>query len=304
MSYTLGQLPSPRSTLAEKADFMEYQCLVSEENRYSVISGENAMGVSYDEQDLNSVDSYGFEEALSEIEDRGLYSGEKYPFETTTDSLKIRNDIDSETLDIYKFLLLATRENMGSGRIADGIDGAALFEKLCAIVLKSFFGDNCTSFVFGAGQDNNAPFRVKAQDLFNKLNEGNLVFRVPDGDNNSQKDGKLDVVVLIPFADDKKGQFIAFGQCKTGTTWRSAISQLNPEVFCRTYCSPMPGFTPISVFMVAESFTENWELYQRSSNGILFDRSRIMSYLPEQIDADFLAKIKRWNMSVIERFAN
>ena len=304
MSYTLGQLPSSRSTLAEKADFMEYQCLISEENRYSAISGENAMGISYDEQDLNSDDNYGFEDALSEIEDRWLYSGEKYPFETTTDSLKIRNDIDSNILDIYKFLLLTTRENMRNGRIADGIDGAALFEKLCAIVLKSYFGHNCTSFVFGAGQDNNVPFRVKAQGLFDKLNEGNLVFRVPDGDNNLQKDGKLDVVILIPFADNKKGQFIAFGQCKTGTSWRTAISQLNPEVFCRTYCNPMPGFTPICVFMVAESFTENWEQYQRSSNGILFDRSRIMNYLPEQIDADFLDKIRQWNMAVIGRFVN
>lgn len=304
MSYTLGQLPSSRSTLAEKADFMEYQCFISDENRYSAISGETAMGISYDEQDINSDDNYGFEDALSEIEDRWIYSGEKYPFETLTDSLKIRDDINSNILDIYKFLLLATRENMRNGRIADGIDGTALFEKLCAIVLKNYFGGNCVSFVFGTGQDNDVSFRIKAQDFFDKLNEGKLEFRVPDGDNNQQKDGKLDIVVFIPFADDKKGQFIAFGQCKTGTTWRSAISQLNPEVFCKTYCSPTPGFTPICVFMVAESFTENWELYQRSSNGILFDRSRIMNYLPDQIDAELLSNIKQWNMSVIERIAN
>lgn len=128
MSYTLGQLPSSRSTLAEKADFMEYQCFISDEKRYSVISGGTAMGISYDEQDINSDDNHGFEDALSEIEDRWVYTGEKYPFETLTDSLKIRDDIHSDILDIYKFLLLATRENMRNGRIADGIDGTALFE--------------------------------------------------------------------------------------------------------------------------------------------------------------------------------
>lgn len=44
MSYTLGQLPSSRSTLAEKADFMEYQCFISDEKRYSVISGGGSYG--------------------------------------------------------------------------------------------------------------------------------------------------------------------------------------------------------------------------------------------------------------------
>ena len=107
MSYTLGQLPSSRSTLAEKADFMEYQCFISDENRYSAISGETAMGISYDEQDINSDDNYGFEDALSEIEDRWIYSGEKYPFETLTDSLKIRDDINSKILTVIYLIFIS-----------------------------------------------------------------------------------------------------------------------------------------------------------------------------------------------------
>ena len=277
--------------------------MLSEEKVYSSISGESAMGISCDNVDTDSGDDYGFEDALSEIEDRLAYSKGKYPFETSTNSLRLRDGIDETVMDVYLFLLLATRENMSGGKNAGGLDGTALFEKLCALVLENYFGNNCSSYVFGTGQDENTSFRLKTQHFLDLLEEGKLEFRVPDSDSNRQKDGKIDVVAFIPFSDKKKGQFIAFGQCKTGTTWRSSISQLNPDAFCRTYCSPTPGFTPICVFMVAESFTENWELYQRSSRGILFDRTRIMSYLPENIDDELLTDIKKWNMSVLRKFS-
>lgn len=301
MSYKIGQLPSPKATLSEISDFIEYQCLISGNSIYSAISGESAMGILYDD-DLEY--SSKFEEALSEIEDRCNFAGGNYPFETSTNLLKIKENIDDNVVDIYKFLLLSTRENMSENKVAAGIDGTALFEDLCAWMLKNYFGEKCTSFVFGTGRENDSPFSVKVQELLDKLNEGCMEFRLPDNDNGKQKDGKLDVVVFIPFADNKKGQFIAFGQCKTGTNWRTSIYQLNPATFCNTYCNPTPGFTPIAVFMVSEAFTENWEQLQRASNGILFDRIRIMNYLPEKIDNGLLENIRRWNAAVIERHNN
>ena len=110
--------------------------------------------------------------------------------------------------------------------------------------------------------------------------------------------------MFIPFADSRKGQFIAFGQCKTGTNWRSAVSQLDPKVFCDSFCYPSPGFTPIAVFMVAEAFTDNWEYLLRSTNGLLFDRTRIMQYLPYEIEKDLLAQIRKWNAAVMGKYLN
>ena len=302
MSYKLGQLPSAKATLSEIADFMEYQCLISDENVYSSVSGESAIGISCDDPNSMSDENSDFVDALAEIEDRNSFSCGKYPFETTTNSLTISAGIENGVLEVYKFLLLATRENMSENKIAAQIDGTALFERLCTLVLKNYFGEKCSSFVFGTGQQEVPSFSVRVQEMLDKLDEGNLKFRHPDCDSGQQKDGKLDVVVFIPFADNKKGQFIAFGQCKTGTNWRPAISQLNPKVFCQTYCVPPPGFIPIAVFMVTESFTQNWEMVQRSSNGILFDRTRIMNYLPGDIDTGLLEEIRQWNAAVIERY--
>lgn len=310
MSYKLGQIPSLRATLAEIADFMECQCLISEGGVYSSVSGKSAMGISYDEDSEN--DEYEENEdefpevyeALAEIEDRNAFSGGCYPFIADVNSVRVREDIDSKVKDVYTFLLLATRENMSSGKIVEGTDGTALFEKLCASVLRNYFGESSKSFVFGTGQENNLAFSSKVQEMLDMLGEGKLAFRVPDNDTNHHKDGKLDVVVFIPFADSRKGQFIAFGQCKTGTNWRSAVSQLDPKVFCDSFCYPSPGFTPIAVFMVTEAFTDNWEFLLRSTNGLLFDRTRIMQYLPSEIEEDLLEQIRKWNAAVMGKYLN
>ena len=260
------------------------------------------MGIPGDDGYIPEDDSENYDCALSEVEDRYVFSNGHYPFETSCKTIRIRTDVDSLVKDIYIFLLLSTRENMSIGRIADGIDGTALFEELCAAVLKNYFGENCCSFVFGTGRNDKDTFGNKVQKMLDSLKEGRMLFRHPDNDNDQQKDGKLDIVALIPFADSKKGQFIAFGQCKTGTNWRASISQLNPRAFCESYCSPPPGFTPVAVFMVAEAFEKNWENLQRSSNGILFDRLRIMNYLPQKIEEDLLSKIRKWNTSVIRKY--
>lgn len=304
MSYKLGQIPSVRATRAEIADFMEFQCLTSESNVYSSVSGKSAMGISYDE-DIEDEDEFPeIDEALAEIEDRCAFSNGYYPFITDVNSIRMRDDIDSIVKDVYTFLLFSTRENMSSGKITEGIDGTALFEKLCALVLKNYFGKSSKSFVFGTGQDDKDSFSSNVQKMLDMLGEGKLMFRLPDNDTNHHKDGKLDVVVFIPFADSRKGQFIAFGQCKTGTNWRSAVSQLNPKGFCESFCNPTPGFTPIAVFMVTEAFTENWEYLLRSTNGLLFDRSRIMQYLPNEIEECLLEDIRKWNAAVMRKYLN
>ncbi len=301
MSYKLGFLPSIKATIAEMADFMEYECLMSGEDCFSVVSAKSAMGISSDE-DRSLEDSFPeVDDALYEVEKRSTNSKMQYPFETTTNSIRVRQDVDGRIKDVYTFLLLSTRADMSVGKIAGGIDGTALFEKLCASVLGNYFGASCQSFVFGTGQDGNESFEEKVQKMLNRFDEGKLTFRSPDNDSRRQKDGKLDVVAFIPFADKRKGQFIAFGQCKTGTNWQASISQLNPKSFCELYSGPVPGFTPIAIFMVAEAFTESWEALSRSSNGILFDRTRIMNYLPQEIDETLLGQIRQWNSAVIER---
>lgn len=306
MTYRLRQIPSERSTLSELADYMEVQCLISDEKIYSTTSGNSTMGVIYDNYDEDEYDNndfedddFNFREALSEIEERNTKSNNNYPFISYDNVIKLKEDVNALTLDIYTFLLLATRENMNANKVANGLDGTALFEKLCAEVLHSYFGEKSEAFVFGTGGGNQS-FQAKVEDFLNRLKEG-LMFRRPDGDRGNQKDGKIDVVAFIPFADTNKGQFVAFGQCKTGTNWKGIATQLNPKSFCDSYITPAIGFTPIVVYMVSESFFEDWENTARNTGGILFDRSRIMNYLPAEISVELLNDIRSWNAGVLEK---
>lgn len=302
MSYKLGQLPSPGASLPEIADFMEFQCLIGGEDSYSTTSGKDAMGILGEDDRYEEEDYSDFDSALAVVEDRKSLSLEHYPFEALSKTIRVRTDVDDIDRDIYVFLLLATRENMSSRKVAGGVDGTALFEKLCAVVLANYFGSNCKLFVFGTGGDNHRSFEERVQEFLDTLNEGKILYRKPDCSKNNQKDAKLDIVAFIPFPDERKGQFIAFGQCKTGTNWRPLVSQLNPDAFCKSYCSPPPGFLPITIFMVSESFSDNWEDLLRLSNGILFDRTRIMAYLPREIDDKILSQIRKWNYSVISNY--
>lgn len=303
MSYILREIPSHYATLSEIADFLEYQC-IKNGNFYSIISGTNAMSMMEDidnEEDsvLNEIKDK-FHEALSEIEVRLNDTNGNYPFCAETNVIRKR-DSNRQIDIVYTFLLLATRENMKNNKVANNIDGTLLFEKLCAMVLQNFFGNSSESLVFGTGSGITENFQQKIERMLNTISEKGYFFRNPDNSNNRQKDSKVDIVVFIPFSDGKKGQFMALGQCKTGTSWHASISQLQPKAFSESFISPSFVFTPIAVFMVCESFHENWEYYQRNSGGFIFDRERIMEYLPQNIDDRLLEEIDSWNRAVLAR---
>lgn len=196
---------------------------------------------------------------------------------------------------------------MKDNKKANDIDGTAIFERLCCCIMHEFFGSYSQSFVFGTGAVEGEGFYDKLGDMLSKLSEKGYSYRKPDGDNGMEKDGSVDVVTFIPFADSKKGQFIALSQCKTGLSWRTSISQLNPSSFSCSYVSPAFVFTPISVFMVAETLDDekgNWERLSRDSHGLLFDRCRLMQFVPEDLDTrDSLLyhDMCQWNLGVMDR---
>lgn len=286
----------------EIVDFMEFQSVVSADKRYSLTSLLTTLGIGTDDaldEDANLQQTSSMEEAFSEIDDRKKKSHNKYPFYSTGSAIVLDESVSDCIRDVYVFLLLSTRVNMNQYKIQKGIDGTELFEYLCSEVLKNYFGAHSKSFVFGTGAGND--FKDKVNNMILQLDERNCKFNYPDGSFQKEKDGKVDVVAFIPFADKNEGKFIAFGQCKTGTSWRDSVVQLNPGNFLRKFTSNLFPFTPIAVFMVSESFYDNWRVMQIDSNGFLFDRSRIMEYLPDTISSELLENIRTWNKEVLSK---
>ena len=64
-----------------------------------------------------------------------------------------------------------------------------------------------------------------------------------------------------------------------------------------------PIADPIRLFFITEAvaITEQWEERARNA-GILFDRQRIMSLLPLNIDEHLLNNIKEWNTLIIQKY--
>lgn len=299
-----GFVPDGDPTISELADFIEIKAILSDESSYSITAVKTQLGIASDESiyaDKNHVDAEEakIDDSITEIDERRISSIRKYPFQTSQFAISVDNHCDEIIKDVYTFLLFVTRVNMNTMKTQNGIDATKTFEQLCSAIMENYWGNSAKAFVIGTGSET-SDFETKINKAIKEIREPGISFRWPEGSLRMEKDGGTDVMVYIPFADNKKGRFIALGQCKTGTSWRNSVSQLNPKSFNEKYFSPPFTFTPVVLFLVSEAFYENWETYQRDSHGLLLDRCRLMQYLPESLSDGLLNNIREWNRCIIE----
>lgn len=233
------------------------------------------------------------EDAYREIEQRKEGCGDGYPFEITKEGYTLRTSqkVENHKHIIYRYLLLATRLNMKDNRRHAGIDGALLFEELAAEVAREYLGARAESLVFGTAAEN-ADFQGKVEDLCRRIQEGDG-FVNHDKAPPNERDGKLDVVVWKHFTDGLPGKLIAFGQCKTGTSYKDELTQLQPDAFCRKWLRSSPVLTPVRLFFVSEALLRSRWRSASIDAGLLFDRCRIVDFCND-VSADVVGKIKAW----------
>ena len=202
---------------------------------------------------------------------------------------------------VYLYLLLATRLNMNDNRIHAEIDGASLFEKLCADVARGYLGQRAEGMAFGAASETGG-FRARIERLCRRLGEGG---GAKDDASPKARDGKLDVVAWKPFADSRQGKLMIFGQCKTGTNYRDSLTQLQPDAFCAKWLRERPPVVPMPAFFVSEALSRlgvssrrRW--YDHSVDaGLLFDRCRIVDFC-DGVAEDVLAEVRAWTEAAAE----
>lgn len=295
MVYKIPDTPVLSASVYEFADYLEFLCLING-SEYSIINAVRQIDYISDEtnndQEIEDDELYdSLREALAEIDRRKVACRGRYPFDTMLNGI-IPSSCDERFELIYTFLLLSTRLSMIDNKIANGEDGTVLFEQLSSIVAGEYFGNRSRNKVFGTGVKGG--FREKVKDVIKEIGEG-VDYDDPEDSTHDEKDGGVDIVVWKPFADQNKGKLIGMGQCKTGTSWRDEVGRLNPETFCSSYMKKMPFSKPVAMFFVAEIFRNNSETISRKA-GILFDRCRIMDFLPvaDSIPLDLIDKIQLW----------
>jgi hypothetical protein len=273
-------------------DFVEVDCLSRKD---LTSSHEDLVQVLVKEHELDDNLLRNFaNDVFAELELRQRHSGDKppkYPFRLESQGALLRFEKESNNQHwLYLFLLFATRKNMKSDRVHAGLDGTELFEQLCAIVADRFWGGPCDEVeaeVFGTGREtanlkdtdplpDQPKFTNRVNGLCNLIGEGEG-YKAKHADPVTARDGKLDIVVVRRFADQRNGKLIGFGQCKTGTHWETDLMKLRPSEFAKKWMVEQPAVMPVRMYFVADRVRLRW--YERSTDaGILFDRCRIVEY--------------------------
>lgn len=290
------KIPNRRDSPQEWADYAEFAALKNGEisllslfKPSLIIDDEIVVNGIEDEADgyINKIDS-----VISEIRNRINFTGSKYPYFIKNYDYTIAYKTTGEIHDIiYNFLLFCTRLNMRESKIQGGVDGTKLFERLSAEIARNYFGYNSEAEILGTSKTEIVGFRNKLKEITKKIGEGGTIH-----ENNGYRpqDDNVDVIVWKGFSDKKTSQVIGFGQCKTGTSWQNNISELDTKAFCNTWFSIQPVIEPIRMFFCAQYFpSEIWQ--PRAYNaGLVFDRFRILDYLPDTIDYLLLDEISKW----------
>ena len=296
--------PSPKADVHEFADFVEL--VTWRDGRMSAVELTKYIN-RLDETDytdgVQEEDELGprVEAVFSELERRAEACVHGYPFSIGNGGQSaqfIGDDTGKAPHAIYAFLLLATRLNMNTDRVHDGIDGTAVFEELAAESARIYLGTRSKSVVFGTAVQG-VGFEAKVNDLCARIGEGDG-FSNRGGDGRGQKDGKLDVVAWTPFSDGLPGKLLVFGQCKTGTHYRDQLAQLQPDAFCNKWFLSQPALSPVRAFFVSEALPRSQWRNNAVDAGLLFDRCRIVDFINGASDG-VLDKVRRWTAAAWAR---
>jgi len=301
MAYKIPEVPSPQAYKEEMADCWEIQAILHPGRYVASIHISRIIATGLDEIDHEGIESEDdrldsrLDEVLSELQRRPGFSSGKYPFSFEKYSLKL-NEGDSLNKNIYLFLLLCTRFNMTKNKVHNTIDGTQLFEELCAEIVINYFGDNSESFLFGTANPGN--FRAKIEELITKAGEGSA-FKNPNNNQPTKNDDAVDIVAWKDFSDKRAGKLMAFGQCKTGTSWQDDIHRLKPGDFCDNWFHDSPILAPLPLVFICDTLNEDFNFVSRQKGYLFFNRFRILELVRESLNNEIQTKIQSWLDSAI-----
>jgi hypothetical protein len=306
--------PEATASSEDHADYLELSVLRSISGSYSLqefvrdLRIGNAAEVIADatDQEEGQVDEESEalgQAAFDELDERRRNFGEfaeHYPFVVSDTTLTLKPDGEKS---LYTFLALLSWYGLDAG--AAGTSGEQIFEDVCAKAAESYLGgekNRAKSHVFGFPRRVlPAGFASALDKLCKDMGEGvghhKGRAKLPD-----QKDGKLDIVAWLEFADNRQGKVITFGQCATGKNWEKSSKEcvLQPAPWCSYWMEENPSHVPFRSFFVPHRIErENW-YYTCIFGGVLYDRCRIAS-LASSVTGALRNKWIGWSDHVLKK---
>jgi hypothetical protein len=294
----LSDLPAPGPTREERADWLELTALGRRRRSACLEDLAGALRRAAADRDAPDRDrraEAAASDAFTELHDRRQACAGAHPFRMAGEVVEAgRTAVRAP----YAFLLLLGAFGAGAG--PPGLDGASLFEEVCAAAGASYLGGRragARALVFGAPRRHSpAGFRAAVDHLCDALGEGGGCR--PRARLRHQRDSRLDLVVWRTFPDRRAGKLIAFGQCATGRGWPDKLEELQPRAFVALWLREPLAIEPLRLFFVP--FRVDAERWEEASlrGGVLFDRCRIAA-LAGELDPDVRDRCAAWSRHVI-----
>ncbi|NQY84755.1 MAG: hypothetical protein HRT34_08215, partial [Alcanivorax sp.] len=239
-------------------------------------NGEEFRGCEDQEDEHNE----RLEAVFELLGERQRICGDAYPFSLDASGSVLRAvEIEGHaSRELYLYFLGATRINMRTNKMLEGVDGALLMEEVCCEAIKHYLGpDRAESIILGTASSGG--FKERVDQLVKSIQEP-CSFQNINGEEapvRAQDDG-VDVIGWLPFADGAPGKLAIFAQVKTGTSWRENVLECQPENFQKKWLNGALTVSPVRAFCVAEAVgrTGHWNSTCCDA-GVLLDRCRLVS---------------------------
>lgn len=207
-----------------------------------------------------------------------------------TDFFEMRGDLAIRRDDIvkgrleYQICLLFSLYGASSEQRSD----PKLFERMAAHAVRRYVGGKVFVFGWPVLSDVQADIRVRVREVCDLLQE-----RFVEAPAVRYKDRGVDVISWKAFhepedTDHRSGQFVLLSQCAAGHNWRKKTREL-PMASWTQYIhwatDPIPGF---AVPCVIDD--DLWHDINREVEGLVFDRVRLLNFLPDGVEDEALSK--------------
>ncbi|GAB1232067.1 hypothetical protein UT4_05330 [Ferrigenium sp. UT4] len=166
-----------------------------------------------------------------------------------------------------------------------------LFERLLALCIKEYLGGE--SYVFGWPPHGDVPANIelRVRDVCARTNE-----KFAEAPQSRYKDRGVDVISWKPFFENtdvhRSSQIIVLSQCAIGGDWRSKTGQIPLDAW-KQYIHW--ANQPIKAFAVPMVIHDDLWHDISTEAGLLFDRIRIVNYVPLPFpDISLMEEIRSW----------
>lgn len=238
-----------------------------------------------------------------ELEERARACGSgktvpAYPFEVSRSGVTAYDTGVEDRYLVYDFLLLLSLLGKDAG--AAGANAERLFEDLSRLALHEYLGGpsrSADAVVFGFPRRLLPPgFPDAVDDLCARLSEGGSHRDVPESVD--QKDAHLDLVGWRAFPDGRTSKLIFFGQCATGSNWRSKLTELQPDGWCKAWLREPLAVNPVRAYFLPHRVDRDLWRTAAIYGGVLFDRCRVV-WLIDGMDQALRDELRAWVNSVL-----